>query len=90
LEEDASSHFADLRRKDKAAYQKRKAELGERIGIEAAKRPHWSVEATKDVMVSSLPTDDSEEEKRRLVERLKAMEAAEEHDDMFDKPTAFG
>jgi len=41
-------------------------------------------------MVSSSTGYDSEEEKANLVKRLKAMEAEEEHDNLFDKPVPFG
>ena len=41
-------------------------------------------------MVSSSTGYDSEEEKANLVRRLKAMEAQEEHDNLFDKPVPFG
>ena len=41
-------------------------------------------------MVSSASGYDSEEEKRALVERLKKMEAEEEHDNLFDCPVPFG
>ena len=41
-------------------------------------------------MVNSATGDDSEEEKAALVERLKKMEAEEEHDNLFDNPIPFG
>ena len=41
-------------------------------------------------MISSSSGYDSDEEKAALVRRLKAMEAEEEHDDIFDRPIPFG
>ena len=39
---------------------------------------------------SGTSNDNEEEEKAELVRRLTAMEDAEEHDNLFDKPVAFG
>lgn len=41
-------------------------------------------------MVNTATGEDEEEKKAALVRRLQAMEAAEEHDGLFDAPVPFG
>lgn len=92
-DDDASNHFSSMRKKDKAAYEKRQAEVQNKFGFEQASfepKAQSTTTSTAPQMVSSSTGYDSEEEKANLVKRLKAMEAEEEHDNLFDKPVPFG
>ena len=84
-EDEADNHFKKMRTQDKKAY---KTKVDNSFGFEAAQpQPPKQYQPT---MVSSSTGNDSDEEKAELVRRLQAMEAEEEHDEMFDKPIAFG
>ena len=79
-----------MRQQDKAAYEKQKTELASKFGFEPAKpKDEESKSKASPVMVNSSSGNDSDDEKAALVKRIQAM-TADEEEDPFDKPIAFG